>query len=525
MSAPNELAAAVKDFTGPNDGLLILPQILWLQDESNFKVCEKGRQTGMTWTEALDNVMTASRDKRDGGKNVYYISYAKEMALEYIETCATWARAMEYFTGAINIEEGEEHYDEIEDGKTVRFTVQTFTIKFPSGQRITALSNRPRNLRGKSGSIVVIDEAAFVDDLSELLKAATALLIWGGSVRVISTHDGKDNAFAQLCDEIRAGKQPGSLHHITFAHAVECGMFQRVCDRTGKPFSEEAEARFVADIYAKYRANASEELDAIPRDSNSSVFTRSQVEGIKQSGIPVLRFAGTKDMPAAARATLLAEIKKAIDTAMLHVKKPVHAGFDVGRTNNLSSLWLLDSYDASCKLVVELANMPFDVQKAILVVTIAKLRGMAIDGRGIGLQLAEEMWQAYGDRIIRVGQPGLPWAREHMPRYVAAIGDCTTTIPDDPDIIDDTLGVRLARGIYHVPDVKTGTTWLGGERHGDSALAHAFALQARDAVNAGEMEFQTAGTRDSALYAQAASQQWTDLDQRIRSDLDFSGYM
>ena len=36
----------------------------------------------------------------------------------------------------------------------------------------------------------MIDEAAFHDDLPELLKAALAFTMWGGVVRVISTHNG-----------------------------------------------------------------------------------------------------------------------------------------------------------------------------------------------------------------------------------------------------------------------------------------------------------------------------------------------
>lgn len=49
-----------------------------------------------------------------------------------------------------------------------------FRIKFASGFEIMALSSAPRGLRIKQG-VVIIDEAAFVDNLKELLKAALAL--------------------------------------------------------------------------------------------------------------------------------------------------------------------------------------------------------------------------------------------------------------------------------------------------------------------------------------------------------------
>lgn len=82
-----------------------------------------------------------------------------------------------------------------------------------------ALTSRPSNLRGRQGTIV-IDEAAFHDQLSELLKAALAMLIWGGRVRVISTHNGTDNAFNELVEDIRAKKRKGTVHRITFQDAV-----------------------------------------------------------------------------------------------------------------------------------------------------------------------------------------------------------------------------------------------------------------------------------------------------------------
>jgi hypothetical protein len=59
---------------------------------------------------------------------------------------------------------------------------------------------------------VIIDEAAFHEQLGELIKAAMALLMWGGQVHIISTHNGADNPFNELIQDIRAKKRPYSLH-------------------------------------------------------------------------------------------------------------------------------------------------------------------------------------------------------------------------------------------------------------------------------------------------------------------------
>lgn len=53
-----------------------------------------------------------------------------------------------------------------------------------------ALSSRPENIRGLQGK-VVIDEAAFHPNVQGVMEMATALLIWGGRISVISSHNGK----------------------------------------------------------------------------------------------------------------------------------------------------------------------------------------------------------------------------------------------------------------------------------------------------------------------------------------------
>ena len=134
------------------------------------------------------------------------------------------------------IEETEEVFVEGDDKKSVL----AFVIRFASGWRVTALSSRPSNLRGKQGR-VIIDEAAFHEQLGELLKAAMALLMWGGQVHIISTHDGVDNPFNELITDIRAGKKPYSIHRITFDEAVSDGLYRRICLRLGREWTSEGE--------------------------------------------------------------------------------------------------------------------------------------------------------------------------------------------------------------------------------------------------------------------------------------------
>ena len=179
---------------------VLLPyQQRWVADKSPVKVCEKSRRVGISWAEASDDALTAAASREAGGDDTWYIGYNQDMAKEFIRDIAFWAKHYQLAAG-----EMEEVVLKDEDKD-----ILTFVIKFASGFRVTALSSRPSNLRGKQGR-VVIDEGAFHDDLQGLLKAAMALLMWGGKVRIISTHDGDGNPFNELVLDCRAKKVPYS---------------------------------------------------------------------------------------------------------------------------------------------------------------------------------------------------------------------------------------------------------------------------------------------------------------------------
>lgn len=226
-------------------------------------VIEKSRRIGLTWGLAAYLVLKAATRQSDGGQSGWYMGYDKEMTLEFIEVCAMWARAFGIAAEAVD----EEILDDGENG------VQAFRIRFASGNKIVALPSVPRALRGKQG-IVVIDEAAFHKNVNEVIKSAMALLIWGGQVIVVSTHDGIGNPFNMLIDEIRAKKRRGQTITITFADALADGLYERVSlvART-KGVELPPKDEWEADIRASYGDDAEEELDCIPKAGAGSLIS------------------------------------------------------------------------------------------------------------------------------------------------------------------------------------------------------------------------------------------------------------
>lgn len=446
----------------------------WVEDDAALKVAEKSRRTGLTWAEAGDDVLIAGAAANAGGQNVYYIGYNMDMAIEYIEACAMWARTFNQVAGSI--EEGEELFEE---GKVDR-SIKTFTIRFASGFRIVALSSRPANLRGKQG-IVVIDEAAFHGQLDELLKAAIALLMWGGKVRIISTHDGVDNAFNQLVQDIRAGKRAGSVHRITFDEAIAEGLFERVALRTGKAWTQSTQDAWRAAIRKTYGAAADEELDVIPSMGSGTWLSGVLIEA-RMVSTPVLRYTcppGFEKEPEAHRHEVIQtwlDAEVAPQLAKLDPKLQSVMGEDFGRTGDLTDIVVAQIGQTLTRRVVfmlELRNMPHRQQEQILFFCGDRMPNFAkgaFDARGNGSAVAEFMAQRYGFSRIEQVMLTENWYREQMPPLKAAFEDSTIEIPRDVDVASDLRLLKLIRGVARVPDARSDGA-DGGKRHGDAAIA------------------------------------------------------
>jgi phage FluMu gp28-like protein len=467
---------------------VLLPyQQRWCADMSPVKVVEKSRRIGLTWGEAADSALLAASQR---GMDVWYVGYNKDMAQEFIRDCGDWAK--HYSLAAGEIEETEEIFKDGDDEKAIL----AFVIRFASGFRVTALSSRPSNLRGKQGR-VIIDEAAFHERLGELLKAALALLMWGGQVHIVSTHDGVDNPFNELVTDVRAGKKPYSLHRITFDDAIRNGLYQRICLRRGIDWTLEGEAAWVKEIRASYGDDAEEELDCVPKNSGGAWLSRALIESRMSTHTPVLRWeckAGFELLPDQIRA---AEARDWLEhnLASLLAALPTDAvsfnGEDFGRSGDLSvhvPLIQTPNLVRRVPFIVELRNVPFRQQEQIafyLLDRLPRFTGGAFDARGNGQYLAEVAMQRYGASRIAQVMLSESWYREHMPPVKAALEDGTLIdLPQDADVLADLRAVQVIKGVPRVPEKRT----MGqddGKRHGDAAVAIALAYYASRELNQG----------------------------------------
>ena len=457
----------------PNE-LLLGYQKRWIADKSQLKIAEKSRRTGLTWAEAADDALIASLAKKDGGSDVFYIGSNKEMAREFIDAVAMWAKAFNYAAGEI---QEEVLRDENKD-------ILTYVIYFASGFKVKALSSNPKNLRGMQG-VVVIDEAAFHEYLAEVLKAALALTMWGAKVRLISTHNGADNLFNELILDSRAGKKRYSVHTITLDDACAEGLDQRICQVSKQVWTIEKEVEWKENLLndTATKEDAEEEYYCVPKNGSGLWLSRALIERQMSEKTPVVRFEAKDGFSLVSESTRYKEMEDWSEKTLAPILQNLSPnllhffGDDFARSGDMTSFVILaqqQNLTKQVQFIVELGNMPYKQQEQIVLFILKRLprfSGGAFDARGNGGYLAESARDAFGSLIDCV-QLSEKWYREHTAPFKAALEDGELeSIPKDADILADLRSFQVVKGVPRIPDKRAKSADGKSKRHGDTAIA------------------------------------------------------
>lgn len=503
------------------EGILMAHQVDWLRIQAQIKLCEKGRRTGITFAEALDSVITAASRKSAGGMDIFYVGDTKEKGLEFIGYCAKFSRviAEAQASGVSQIEEFL-FEDQDESGNTRQ--INAYRIRYASGFKIVALSSNPANLRGLQGK-VIIDEAAFHRDVSAVLDAATALLIWGGRIVIISTHNGKSNAFNQMVNDIRDQRygDAAQVYRATFDDAVANGLFERVCFMKGEPATPEGKEAWykkIRNAYGPRKAQMREELDAVPRDGNGVCIPGVWIEDAMRPGRPVLRLALPDDFtqqPVYRRDAYVEEwIERNLAPVVAQLNPDLRhfLGMDYARHRDFSIACPMSVDQARHRdvpFVVEMHRVPARQQKLVLFYTLRGLPrfiGAALDASGNGETLAEETADEFGHNRIQQVKLSRAWYGAWMPKFVGLFEDSTITIPQDDNLQQDVRGIELVDGIPMIvkartQDLKDPDLYRHGDFAGAGVLAHFATLEVASGPVSAKSRRPRAASRITQGYA------------------------
>lgn len=456
----------------------------WLADDSVVKISDKSRQIGLSWTEAFDAAYRASRS--ENGMDSWIIHLNEDSAREWVGDVAFWAKFL-------NAAAGEVEEVAVEEEKR---DIKAFRIEFASGHRVTALSSRPSNLRGKRGK-VVIEEAAFHESLDDLVKACMAFLIWGGRVSIISTHNGEESEYNQLLNQVRAGKKRGwSVHRVTFDQACEQGLYERIAERTGLPLTEEAKREWMADKYADYGEHADEELRCIPSRGGAIYLPRILAESCMDKGVGHVEWMefGNEHLQLT-RQQRKTDVEERCRLQLTKILNNIHPGDktffgqDFARSNNLSCIAVIvktPQMELSVPLLLKLFNCPFEDQKQIALWLLSRLRKRSrfaagsIDATGSGASHAEAVHEYH--RSVEQTVINLEWHISAWPRYKAHLEDKSIKLPKDDDLLDSHSLIVKEKGVPHIHNKKTIKDSRGREAHADDLMAICLAVYASAAL-------------------------------------------
>lgn len=335
-------------------------QKVWITDESRFKLMVKGRQTGLSFGTSFRHVRKRVRTR---GTTVW-ISASQRQSKEAIEYVQTHARAVKQIF----------EYEQIDfPGTDDKAEMVTFRH---NGSRIVGLPANPDTMRGFSGD-VVLDEFAFHRDPHKIWKGAMAIASRGFGVEVVSTPNGQQGKYWDVCREVGVPAFGGS-ERTRWTHGVWSIHWLDIYRATqeGCPI----------DIAAMHEAAGDEDTWM---QEYCCIFLADAENFIPMELIVAAESEmATLDIPA--------------DFAPIG---DLFLGIDIGRKKDRTVMWLVEKLAdvLITRAVIVLERTPFRVQfeMACSLMDHGVRRG-CVDSTGIGAQIGEDLVVKYGGRVEAV---------------------------------------------------------------------------------------------------------------------------
>lgn len=318
----------------------------WFKDRSRFKIGMFARQTGKTFTTALEITDRCIEAAMLARREPWVIlSRGERQAREAIDEGVK--RHAQAYGMAL---EADEFDWKSEEG----FTYRAQEVVFPHGSKVTALPCNPDTARGFSRN-AFLDEFAIHKDSRAIWGALFPVVSKGWDLRVTSTPNGKGNKFYELMTG-----QDG----IWSRHVVD--IYQAVADGLDRDIDLLRGALNDEDLWAQ-------EYELKWLDEASAWLSYELISSVEdeRAGLPEL-YAGN----------------------------PCFVGVDIGRRNDLFVIWVWEQIGDVlwCREIVELKRERFSVQAAALhdVMERYLVARICMDQTGMGEKPVEDAQDAYG---------------------------------------------------------------------------------------------------------------------------------
>ncbi|SMO77157.1 Mu-like prophage FluMu protein gp28 [Balnearium lithotrophicum] len=277
-------------------------------------------------------------------------------------------------------------------------------INFPNGSQIVALPANPDGIRGFSGD-VIMDEAAFFRDWQEVYRAVFPIITRKKDYKLIaiSTPFGKNDLFYYLWS-ISENNPKWFRYSLNIYEAVEKGLSVDIEELKAGIKSEDA-------WKTEYLVEFIDEADSV-----------LPYELIQKCEMPKEEI-------------ILPDLREA--------KGNLYCGIDVGRRKDLTVITVVEKLGdvLYVRRIEELKKKPFREQIEIISHYAKFCRRVAVDETGLGMQLAEELKENFGSKVIPV-YFSAKTKEELAEKLRTKFQDRLIRIPSDPDLREDLHSVR-----------------------------------------------------------------------------------
>ena len=319
-----------------NSPYILLPfQRRFCGDESRFRLWVASRQIGKSFAIAFDGALKSQAGKRD----ILFVSASQRQSKGLMRKFYQHLRALGALTGAAGLA-ARENREECE---------------LANGNTVLSLPASPETVRGFSGD-VYLDEFAMHRESREIWAALYPSITRGFSIAVASTPLGKQGKFWDLWSR----NESFSKHRTTIHDAVADGLPVNVDElRAGlddpESWAQEYECEFVDEV----TAFLTHEL------ITACEFDPDLVEPLAALG------------------------------------DDEFVGVDIGRKKDLTVIWRLERRAGVLWTaeVIALTKKKFSEQREVLWPVLERCRRACIDATGLGMQLAEEAVEQFGQKV------------------------------------------------------------------------------------------------------------------------------
>ncbi len=381
----------------------------WVDDHARFKIAVKSARIGFSFGSALEAVLDCMEKPKDTWT---VLSASKPQSVEFIETCSNLLQVM---GGTAELFADEDFYDMF--GK-IEAIQQRITL--PNGSRIIALPANPRTARGYPGN-AILDEFAHHEDSYSIWAAITRQTSLGHKVRVLSTPNGEQGKFYDLCKELGLTDGSAPAHNFKMYKGWSCHWVDaNMAIAEGCPINMAEMRQLIQD-------------DDIVNQEFYCVFLQSSGAWLPLDLIQRCEDgSATLDWPPGYLA-----------------RGPLYGGIDVGRTKDQTIFWAKEKVGDVLwtRMVMPLYAMPFPDQARVLDPWVRLTARTAIDSTGMGVALVDLLNETNSGRILGVNFAGSSRLRDEDAKKRKQRHQATSSTADGAVRLKTDLAIKIKRSM------------------------------------------------------------------------------